>query len=219
MLMAVGVAVVARDARVAAVAGVLALGMRFVRARGWRTPAGTPALANAVTSLRLVVVASLPVLSAHLPGTAIAGIVFGLLLVDGVDGYLARTRGEASAFGADYDMETDALCVIVVALLLHERGLGAWVLIAGLWRYAFAAAVALAPALGDCPPSPIYRWLFTSLMVAFAIAWLPIGSLASASAAIGTALVSLSFAHSIVRSRLFTAPAPREGRPSSNDRT
>jgi len=229
VLAAVALSVACGDALACAAAGGGALALRFVRARGWRSPRPGGkglALANLVTTARLLVVVSLPLLFATLPRAALAGVVVLVLVVDGVDGYLARSRGEVSAFGAEYDMETDALCVMVLSLLLLQSGVGPWVLVAGLWRYVFAAAVVVAPALGDCPPSPIYRWIFTTLMLAFAVALLPLGRLAPAAAALGTVLVSFSFVHSIVRSRAFagrlggvTSAARPGGTPSSTDRT
>ena len=131
-----------------------------------------------------------------------------LLCLDGVDGYAARTRGEVSAFGAALDLETDALTVMVLALMVHHEGAaGGWVLVAGLWRYVFASAVAKVPALGDAPPSPVYRWIFCLLMLALAGAFLPWPTPARISAAAGTVMVSLSFLHSIARSRAFHRPA------------
>ena len=58
--------------------------------------------------------------------------------LDGIDGWVARTTGSQSAFGARFDMELDAffilaLCVVAVAL---QRG-GVWVLWIGLARYGF----------------------------------------------------------------------------------
>jgi phosphatidylglycerophosphate synthase len=189
-------------------AGAIGLVAQVVAARAWRTERGKVALANLVTLVRLALVVGLPLLLAWLPRGLFVALVVALLVLDGVDGTLARTRGEASAFGAALDMETDALTVMVLVILLWQDGpAGAWVLVAGLWRYAYAAAVAIVPALGDCPPSPIYRWIFTSLMIAFAGAFLPWAPLALAFAAIGTALVSFSFLHSLVRSRAFRGSA------------
>jgi phosphatidylglycerophosphate synthase len=73
-----------------------------------------------------------------------AGTVVAVL--DGVDGQLARRRGEASEFGARFDMETDALLVLALAALAWrwDRA-GAWVLLSGLLRYAFVVAGLLAP--------------------------------------------------------------------------
>ena len=68
------------------------------------------------------------------------------LVLDGVDGRVARARGEVSPFGARFDMETDAvlntaLCVAVLALDLA----GWWVLAIGLLRYAYVAAGLVGP--------------------------------------------------------------------------
>ena len=62
-------------------------------------------------------------------------------VLDGVDGWLARRTGMASAFGARFDMETDALLIQVLAILAWQYGkAGPWVLISGLLRYQFVAA-------------------------------------------------------------------------------
>jgi phosphatidylglycerophosphate synthase len=62
-------------------------------------------------------------------------------LLDALDGPLARRGGWASAFGARFDMETDALLVLVLSLLaLHLGKAGAWILAAGLMRHVFVLA-------------------------------------------------------------------------------
>ena len=57
--------------------------------------------------------------------------------LDGVDGALARGRNETSAFGARFDMETDALLILVLAALVWQHGkAGVWILLrrtAALW--------------------------------------------------------------------------------------
>ena len=76
------------------------------------------------------------------------GVLFGLvalvvfaLVLDGVDGYLARRQGLESDFGARFDMEVDALLILILsaaAALLDKAG--PWVLMIGLMRYAFVMA-------------------------------------------------------------------------------
>jgi len=208
MLAFVGVAVARGEVLWCVVAGAFALGLRFAAARAWRTEAGGVALANLLTLARLGLVASLPALLSSLARPVFALLIVALLVLDGVDGWVARARHEESPFGALFDMETDALTVMILCLLLFRDGVaGPWVLVAGLWRYAYAAATTLHPALGDCPRSPIYRWLFCVLMVSLAGAFLPSPPLARALAALGTLVVSFSFAHSLVRSRAFAATA------------
>ena len=73
---------------------------------------------------------------------------------DAADGALARRQGLASAFGARFDMETDAAFTLVLSALVWQAGqAGAWVLASGLMRYAFVgAAIALPWLAGPLPP-------------------------------------------------------------------
>lgn len=84
---------------------------------------------------------------------ALAGAV--ALLLDGVDGWAARRTGLASRFGARFDMEVDALLMLVLAALVWRAGqAGAWVLTAGLLRYIFLGVGWLWPVLAaPLPPS------------------------------------------------------------------
>ncbi len=214
MLAAVAVAGLRREAAFCCAAGAIALAARAVAGRAWRSPSGALAVANLLTFARLGLVVVLPWLLAWLPAPAFVALVVSLLVLDGVDGRVARARGESSALGASLDMETDALTVMVLTLLLWTRGtVGPWVLVAGLWRYVLAVATALVPAIGDAPPSRLYRTLFGVLMLALACAFAPWAPLARASAAFGTALVSFSFLHSIARSRVFRPGLNGGGRP------
>jgi phosphatidylglycerophosphate synthase len=73
-------------------------------------------------------------------GWIVGGAAAVATVLDGVDGWLARRTGMASAFGARFDMETDALVIQVLAILALEYGkAGPWVLISGLLRYLFVA--------------------------------------------------------------------------------
>jgi phosphatidylglycerophosphate synthase len=71
---------------------------------------------------------------------AAGGAVLAAML-DGVDGWVARRTGGESDFGARYDMETDALLILVLSVLAWQHGqAGWWILLAGLMRYGFVAA-------------------------------------------------------------------------------
>ena len=61
------------------------------------------------------------------------------LLLDGVDGQVARRTGTSSEFGARFDMEVDAFLLLLLSVQV-SRMLGFWVLGIGLMRYAFVAA-------------------------------------------------------------------------------
>ena len=79
------------------------------------------------------------------------------LALDGADGWLARRRGEESAFGARFDMETDAALILILAALALAGGkAGIWVLALGLMRYGFLLAGWLRPHL-SAPLPPSFR--------------------------------------------------------------
>jgi phosphatidylglycerophosphate synthase len=117
--------------------------------------------ANRVTLLRIVV--ALPVAGFALQGGSlgetvrwwIVGLGTIALVLDGVDGWVARRTGSGSDFGARFDMETDALLLLVLSVLAWRSGqVGAWVLGIGAMRYLFVAAGAAVERLRQpLPPS------------------------------------------------------------------
>jgi phosphatidylglycerophosphate synthase len=105
--------------------------------------------ALAVLLLALLAAPGTPALGWYVVAIALIG-----LALDGLDGWLARSRGEASAFGARFDMETDALLILALSLLAWQLGkAGGWVVLAGALRYAFVAASLVAPWLRRALPA------------------------------------------------------------------
>ncbi len=92
------------------------------------------------------------------PGLALLSLCSVLLLtLDGLDGYLARRTHLASAFGARFDMEIDALLTLVISVLVWQSGkTGIWILLLGLMRYGFVLAGVVCTAL-DNPLFPSFR--------------------------------------------------------------
>jgi phosphatidylglycerophosphate synthase len=157
--------------------------------------------ANTVTLVRAAIACLLASLygepwSRHaLIVTAVA--IFALTL-DGVDGWLARLRRTESRFGARFDMETDALLVLVLSLLAWESGrAGVWVLAAGLMRYVFVAAGKAWPWLeGALPPSRRRKTICVLQLIALISCVAPIlpDGMRTAAAAAAVAMLSGSFA-------------------------
>ncbi|MFE9448443.1 CDP-alcohol phosphatidyltransferase family protein [Streptomyces sp. NPDC006739] len=87
------------------------------------------------------------------PVTLLVGLTAVALILDGVDGKVARRTGTSTALGARFDMEVDAFLILVLSVYVSTR-LGAWVLLIGGMRYAFVAAARVAPWLNaPLPPS------------------------------------------------------------------
>jgi phosphatidylglycerophosphate synthase len=101
--------------------------------------------ANHVTTARAALVALIAGLIDEPAVPAVAAAATGMaaivVMLDGLDGWLARRSDIASEFGARFDMEVDALLILALAILAWRHGkAGSWVLLAGLLRYAFVAA-------------------------------------------------------------------------------
>jgi len=100
--------------------------------------------ANHVTLLRLVLVAIVAGLigeprTVRIEWLAVTATIVTVIL-DGLDGWLARRAGMTSRFGARFDMETDALLILILSILVWQHGkAGPWVLACGVMRYAFVA--------------------------------------------------------------------------------
>jgi phosphatidylglycerophosphate synthase len=121
-------------------------------------PARGPA--NRVTLLRAVLVLAVAWVSidervpARVPVLVLVGLASVALVLDGVDGWVARRTGTSSAFGARFDMEVDAFLILVLSLYV-ARSAGWWVLLIGAARYGFVAAGSVLPWLrGAAPPRP-----------------------------------------------------------------
>lgn len=88
----------------------------------------------------------------------LTGVVALALVLDGVDGWLARRGGMASRFGARLDMEVDAAIGAVLSLLALASGkAGVWVLALGFLRYAFVAAGLIWPWMHAPLPESLRR--------------------------------------------------------------
>jgi phosphatidylglycerophosphate synthase len=187
----------------AGAAALLSFGVLLVQERSeWATVRRIAP--NAVTALRLLIIVAMAVCLHGAPGTWWTGAVVGIFVLDWLDGWLARLAGATSAFGAHFDMETDALVVLVVDLELFTRGrLGAWILATGVLRYLYVVSIALfAPRGGEAPRSTLGRNAFGTLVTGLCIALASPTAVGTAAAVLGTTAVALSFVHTFYWSYL-----------------
>ncbi|MFE6419726.1 CDP-alcohol phosphatidyltransferase family protein [Streptomyces enissocaesilis] len=121
-----------------------------------RLPSFGPA--NRVTLGRTVLVGGVTALVADSfseapPVSLLVGLTAVALLLDGVDGKVARRTGTCSPLGARFDMEVDAFLILVLSVYV-ATDLGPWVLLIGGMRYVFVAAARVWPWLtAPLPPS------------------------------------------------------------------
>lgn len=110
--------------------------------------------ANRITLLRALFVITLAALPLSTSALGIDGrwwvVVVGtvVMVMDGFDGWVARRTKTETGFGARFDMETDALLMLVLSgLVWVEERAGAWVLLIGAMRYLFVGVSSVVPAL------------------------------------------------------------------------
>ncbi|WP_298746833.1 CDP-alcohol phosphatidyltransferase family protein [uncultured Serinicoccus sp.] len=146
--------------------------------------------------------ATVLVLAGQLPARtwAVALVVGAALLLDAVDGWLARATGTASAAGARLDMESDAALLLVLSVLAAVT-LGWWVVAIGAMRYLFVLASWVRPALrGELTPSLARRTVAAVQGIALWVALVPLvpAPFAAAGTAVALAALTASFAHDVV---------------------
>ncbi len=171
----------------------------WLAAAYWRAPRF--GAANLVTLARAALTMLLIALLGAAPSSRVAwvGVALATLaaLLDGVDGRIARLRGEATPFGARFDMETDALLILALALLVWRLDkAGGWIVLAGALRYLFVAAALVLPWLAaPLPPSRRRQALCVVQVVALIVCLAPlVGAPASAAIALlGLLLLGGSF--------------------------
>ncbi len=93
-------------------------------------------IANQVTLFRLVLLLFLALVYSRFSDQTIAMLLGAIIVLDILDGYLARKYGLSSNYGLYLDMESDALFVCLAALMIYLNDYaGAWIIFIGFLRY------------------------------------------------------------------------------------
>jgi phosphatidylglycerophosphate synthase len=154
--------------------------------------------ANWVTLLRLSLTLAVSFALHTASGEVLAAVLMGIFALDGVDGWLARRCRLTSQFGAHFDMEADALFVLVATeglWLRHQTGL--WILLPGWLRYVYVVYKAIIPAGAESMPRTKWgRGAFAVLASGIPLAFLFPYPWSSRVVLPGAVLVSLSFGYS-----------------------
>ena len=122
------------------------------------------------------------------------------VLLDAVDGAVARRTGTSNKAGARLDMETDAMLLLVLSVPVALT-VGWWALLIGLMRYLYVAASWFRPALrGELGFSSFRRVVAAIQGVVLVLVLIPVVPLAVATslAAAALALLCLSFGRDIL---------------------
>jgi len=185
--------------------------------------------ANAVTLMRLVITCLFAAFTlqtffaVRIPDTLAWGFFAAVLLamlLDGIDGYIARRQGLASPFGARFDMETDAGLILLLSIAAYTLGkAGAWVMLSGALRYLFVAAGWVWPALtAPLPPSHRRKLICVIQIAALTLQLAPVIAppLSTAIAFAALVLLVYSFAVDVVWSVRHGMPTRESSGPTAS---
>jgi hypothetical protein len=180
----------------AAGASFAALGYRERLRHGLLKPYG--GYANQLTALRLALVLTAAALMSDLPKSWLWVLLAANVAVDAIDGLVARRANQASAFGAVFDREVDAVFVLTAYVYFFVvEDLPAVVLLPGVLPYAYRLAAQLRAGRS----APDHRERFAPLLAGanFAVLLVAIGApaeLMPGIVSLSAALVVLSFSMS-----------------------
>lgn len=97
----------------------------------------------------------------RVPVTLLVAISALALVLDYVDGWIARRTRTIATLGARFDGEVDAFLILILSVYV-ARSAGAWVLAIGAARYAFLAAGWLLPWMRAALPPRYWRKVVTA---------------------------------------------------------
>ena len=135
-----------------------------------------------------------------LPVPVVVGLASVALVLDAVDGQVARRTGTATPVGARLDGEVDAFLILVLSVAA-ARDYGGWVLAIGAARYAFLVAGWIAPWLAAPLPYRFWRKVVAAVQgITLTVAIADFLPRAIGMAAVGVALLLLaeSFGRDVV---------------------
>jgi phosphatidylglycerophosphate synthase len=131
--------------------------------------------------------------------TTLVALTVVALVLDAVDGWVARHTRTASVFGARFDGEVDAFLILVLSVYV-AGSVGGWVLTMGAMRYAFAMAGWVLPWLRGQLPFRYWRKVVTAtqgIVLTVAAADVLPHSWTNAALAVALALLAESFGRDV----------------------
>jgi phosphatidylglycerophosphate synthase len=153
--------------------------------------------ADWVTLIRALLIAAVAGLVADsfggpVPVTALVTLSAIALVLDAVDGQVARRTGTVTALGARIDGEVDAFLILLLSIVV-SRDYGSWVLAIGAVRYVFLLAGLLIPWLAAPLPPRFWRKVVAAVQgIVLTVAASGVPSRLVGTIAVGAALLLLA---------------------------
>jgi phosphatidylglycerophosphate synthase len=191
------------------------------RAPRLSTPADRVTLLRAVLTACCATLAAACLFAGSRPGILLILLGTTALLLDAVDGRVARSTGTASAAGSRLDTDTDGALVLVLSCAAAAT-FGPWTLCSGLMYYAFLAGGWFRPSLkAPLPPSTARKVIgaFQPSALLFALTPGVPPALGTTAAVLALVLLVVSFGRDIVElERLRRSPRTARSAPGLDRR-
>jgi phosphatidylglycerophosphate synthase len=132
--------------------------------------------------------------------TALVTLSTAALVLDAVDGQVARRTGTATALGARIDGEADAFLILLLSIAV-SRDYGGWVLLIGAARYALLLAGWLIPWLAAPLPPRYWRKVVAAvqgIVLTVAVSGVPDRLAGMIAVAVALLLLAESFGHDVI---------------------
>ncbi len=167
----------------------------IVQSRTDWTPTGRFGMANAITSIRLLLTLLLLCSPPSWPAVSFASVALSVLCLDVLDGWWARRCNTQSDFGAQFDVEVDTLLVASLSLALLVRGqAGLWVILPLVLRYLYVLSPVCFPPLREpSERTKTGRAAYVFMIASFVAALMLPAQWGNALALSGTLATSISF--------------------------
>jgi cardiolipin synthase len=146
-------------------------------------------IANWISLFRLIIILGCIMYWETMSDTVLFALFGGVILLDGIDGFVARKLKQTSKAGENLDMEIDALFVFLVSYMQYTHGkLPVWILIPGGMRYIYGILFSRIKQPSVLKPGKRFRstvavLFFISLLLPFVLrsqVYLPIAAMTSA---------------------------------------
>jgi phosphatidylglycerophosphate synthase len=184
------------------IASFLSIAMLWIYA--WREiyhlkPAG--GWPNWVTLFRFLLLITVTYLNKQITNDIFVILISFVVVLDGLDGFLARKLDQRTDFGALFDMETDSVFVCIVScLLLEKRILGTWILIPAFIKYFYFVFTDITGMNKLPEPRTFFGATIAVVMfIGLILAWVLPENIRMIPPLVGTILICISFLYSFYR--------------------
>ncbi len=154
---------------------------------------------NLITAVRLIFMMLLAFYFKDLSNITLFVIFNFVILLDGLDGFIARKLNQCSEYGERFDSEADAQLVYLLSWIHFANGtVDWWILIPGMMRYLYQLFFFWVPSNSKFPPKKFRATVAVIFFFSLSFAFILNSIITSYLLIVSSSLISLSFSLSLI---------------------